>query len=59
MTISYLKIAYNVRILQFFASFDQFFAVVDHFISEKKPNSMMIDFESFSSQSNDDKKVHL
>lgn len=59
MTISYLKIAYNVRILQFFASFDQFFAIVDHFISEKKPNSMMIDFKSFSSQSNDNKKVYL
>jgi hypothetical protein len=58
MTISYLKIAHNVRFLQFFAPFDQFFAVFDHFISEKKPNSVMIDLESSSSQNKDDKKVY-
>jgi len=49
MTISYLKIAHNVRILHLFAEFDQLFAIFDQFITEKKPNLVMIDFESFSS----------
>ncbi len=49
MTISYLKIAYNVRFLHFFVEFDQLFAIFDQFISEKKRNLVMIDFESFSS----------
>ena len=57
MSISYLKLAYNVRFLQFFEPFDQFFAVFDHIIWEKKPILIKIIFESFISQRDDDKIV--
>ena len=43
----------------FSREFDQLFAIFDQFITEKKPNLGMNDFESFSSQNNDDKKVYL